>query len=131
MAESLEVFKYKDSQVRTVIANGEVWLVAKDVCDVLELDNPTKALMPLDDDEKMTLRISEGNRGNQNEKVINEPGLYALILRSKTPQAKMFSRFVCHEVLLTLSRTLHDKKGEEVDAKTHGVQILQSVLEAY
>ena len=105
MNNSLQVFSYKEQKVRTTIIDGEVWFVAKDVCDVLELTNPTEALKALDEDEKNTLRISEGNRGNPEMNIINEPGLYALILRSNKPEAKAFSRWVRHEVLLTINKT--------------------------
>ena len=65
----LQLFNYGDNPVRAIEQNGEFWFVAKDVCDALELTNPTEAIKSLDDDEKNTLRISEGNqnqRGNPN-----------------------------------------------------------------
>ena len=76
--------------------------MAKDVCDIQELSNPTEALRSLDEDERSSLRITEGtspNGGNPNVNVINEPGLYALVLKSRKPEAKDFSRWVRHEVL--------------------------------
>jgi len=104
----LQLFNYGDSPVRAIEQNGEFWFVAKDVCDALELTNPTEAIKSLDDDEKNTLRISEGNqnqRGNPNFNVISESGLYALIMRSNKPAAKRFSKWVRKEVLPTLLRT--------------------------
>lgn len=110
MNSSIQVFDYEDFTVRTYTdENGEVWLVAKDVCDVLGLSNPTEALKSLDDDEKMTLRDSEGHSGQRGGaqflNVINEPGLYKLTFRSKKPNAKEFTRRVTHEILPSIRKT--------------------------
>lgn len=104
MLNKLQVFSYKESPVRTVELNGEVWFVAKDVCDILGLSNPTMAVNELDDDERNTLSITEGIRGNPNMNVINEPGLYALVFKSRKPEAKDFSRWVHHEVLPSIRK---------------------------
>ncbi len=64
-----------------------------DVCKALDIGNPTQTLTRLDDDEKSdTLISTEGNRGNPNVTIINEPGLYALVLGSHKPEAKAFKR---------------------------------------
>lgn len=99
METGLQVFKYKGEQVRTVERDGEVWFVAKDVCDALGLSNARKAVKSLDEDEKNTVTIGYGNRGNPNMTVINEPGLYRLIFKSTKAEAKEFTRWVTHEVL--------------------------------
>lgn len=107
MENALQVFNYKEQVVRTVERDGEVWFVAKDVCDVLGLVNPSKAVSELDDDERSSLTISEGTSpkgGNPNMNVISEPGLYALVLKSRKPEAKEFSRWVRHEVLSTIRK---------------------------
>ena len=98
---ALQVYTYKAQKVRTTEIEGEIWFVAADVCDILELSNPTEALRALDDDEKNTLRITEGiqGRGNPNMNVINEAGLYKLTFNSRKPEAKAFTRWVTHEVL--------------------------------
>ena len=101
----IQAFNYNSGIVRTLERDGEIWFVAKDVCDVLELANPTEALRALDDDEKNSLRISEGNRGNPNVNVINEPGLYRLAFRSNKPEAKKFTKWVASEVLPTIRKT--------------------------
>ena len=103
--QSVMLFEYESTEVRTVVIDDEVWFVAKDVCDILGLDNPTEAIRPLDEDEKNTLRISEGNRGNPNVNIISESGVYALVFRSNKPEAKAFSRWVRHEVLPQIRRT--------------------------
>ena len=88
--------------VRVVMRGAEPWWVAADVCEALELSNPSEAIKPLDDDEKGSLRISEGTSpkgGNPNVTVISESGLYTLILRSNKPEAKQFRKWVTTEVL--------------------------------
>ena len=66
------------------VIDGEPWFVAADVCMVLELGNPSQALKRLDDDEKSNTLISnEGSAGNPNVSIVNEPGLYTLVLGSR------------------------------------------------
>ena len=101
-------FLYGPESVRVVEQNGEPWFVAADVCRVLGLGNATEALRRLDDDEKNTLRTSEGIPGNPNINVVSESGLYNLIFRSNKPEAKNFKRWVTHDVLPSL------RKGEIV-----------------
>ena len=102
---ALQVFNYEGQQVRTVEKDGESWFVAKDVCDILELTNPTEALRGLDGDERNTLRITEGNRGNPDVNVITESGVYELIFKSRKPEAKNFRRWLRKEVLPQIKRT--------------------------
>ena len=106
---SLQLFNYEGHSVRTTVVNGEVWFVAKDVCDILGLADVTSALRGLDDDEKMTLqnqRSHSGQRGGaQSLNVINEPGLYALVFRSNKPEAKAFARWVRHDLLPQVMHT--------------------------
>lgn len=110
MNSEIQVFQYSQTQtmdVRMVMQDGEPWWVLADVCQVLELVNPSKVAERLDDDEKNTLTLSEGirGRGNPNVTIINESGLYSVILRSDKPQAKAFKRWVTHEVLPSIRRT--------------------------
>ena len=85
--------------IRAVEIDGEPWFVAKDVCDALEIGNASQALSRLDDDEKNTLILNDGIPGNPNKAVVNEPGLYSLIMSSRKHEAKAFKRWVTHEVL--------------------------------
>ena len=109
MTNALQVFNYKAKEVRTTIIDGEIWFVAKDVCDVLEIKNARDAVSMLDDDEKMTVDNSDGHSGQrggaQSYNVINEAGLYALVFRSNKPEAKEFSRWVRHDVLPSIRQT--------------------------
>lgn len=103
----LQIFENQDfGRLRTVMVDGEPWFVAADVCKALDLDNPTQALTRLDEDEKShTLISNEGNRGNPNVSIVNEPGFYTLVLGSRKPEAKAFKRWVTHEVLPALRKT--------------------------
>ena len=101
----LQVFNNEEfGQVRTVTQGEDVWFVAKDVADVLGYNNTSKAIqMHVDEDEKADLPIWDG-RQNRNQKVINESGLYSLILSSKLPNAKKFKKWVTSEVLPSIRK---------------------------
>lgn len=98
-------FSFGEHAVRVMAREGEPWFVLADVCSVLEHSNPTSAARRLDDDEKITLNISEGNRGNPNTTIINESGLYTLILTSRKAEAKRFRKWVTAEVLPSIRKT--------------------------
>lgn len=87
--------------VRAMMRNGEPWFVATDVCRALEVQNITQALSRLDEDERSMLNI--GRQGNAN--IVNEPGLYTLVLGSRKPEAKAFKRWVTHEVIPSIRKT--------------------------
>ena len=95
---NLTVFDFESQIVRVVIHEGLPWWVAADVCAVLELDDTSKAVSRLDEDEKGTNSIRTPG-GNQDMLCVNEPGLYALVLTSRKPQAKAFKRWLTHEVI--------------------------------
>lgn len=99
MNQLQQIFNYEGLDVRTLLIDGEPWFVAKDVCDVLEISNSRDALTRLDDDEKQTVALTDTLSRNPNTQVINEPGLYSLVLSSRKPEAKQFKRWVTHEVL--------------------------------
>lgn len=98
------VFPVTNQEVRITDRNGEPWWVAKDVCEVLDIGNSRMALSRLDDDEKGVISIDTLG-GNQEVSIINEAGLYSLILTSRKPEAKEFKRWVTHEVLPTIRKT--------------------------
>ncbi|MBQ8569337.1 MAG: Bro-N domain-containing protein [Oscillospiraceae bacterium] len=95
-------FNYHGNDLRTVEINGELWWVLKDVCDVLELSNPTVTANRLDEDEVTKLDLG-GQIGITN--IINESGLYSVILRSDKPQAKPFRRWITHDVIPQIRKT--------------------------
>ncbi len=92
----LNVFTYNGNEVRTVQHNGETWWILKDVCIILGLKNPTMIVERLEDDEVAKFNLG-GLSGETN--IINESGLYNVILRSDKPEAKPFRKWVTSEVL--------------------------------
>ena len=92
------IFRYSNKDVRVVMVDGNPWWVLKDVCDVLELTSPHKVAERLEDDEKGRNLIPTLG-GSQEFTVINESGLYNVILRSDKPEAKKFRKWVTQEVL--------------------------------
>ena len=82
-----ELLKFEDRTVRMILKDGEPWWVAKDVCDILGHTNSRMALDRLDADEKGVSRTYTPG-GAQDLAVVNEPGLYALVMGSRKPEAK-------------------------------------------
>lgn len=102
---SLSVFKFDDFQVRTISGqDGEPWFVAADVAQALTISRTDDAVSRLDDDEKGTDTIRTLG-GDQQMTVINESGLYSLILTSRKPEAKRFKKWVTSEVLPAIRKT--------------------------
>ena len=90
--------------IRAEEHDGTIWFCAKDVCAALELKEVSKHVEKLDDDEKGT-KVFRTLEGPQKMMVINESGLYTLILRSNKPKARAFRKWVTSEVLPTIRRT--------------------------
>lgn len=112
---AIEVFNNEEfGSVRTTMINGEPWFVAVDVCKALEID--ATATRRLDEDEKNTLRLTQGTSGNPNVTVVNEYGLYSLILGSRKPEAKTFKRWITHDVIPTIRKTGSYLTGEDAAA---------------
>lgn len=109
MNEMMTVFENEQfGQVRTVERNGEPWFVAADVCKILNHTNVSVALQMLDEDErgKQSLGQVSGNGVIQTREmnVVNEAGLYQLIIRSNKPEAKAFKRWITHEVIPSIRK---------------------------
>lgn len=100
----LQIFNFQNAPVRTVIVDGQPWWVAKDVCEILGLGNPRSSLSRLEEDEK-GVHTMDTLGGNQEMAIVNEPGLYSLIIRSRKNEAKVFKRWVTHEVLPSIRKT--------------------------
>lgn len=81
--------------------DDEPWFVAKDVCEILEIQNPTQAADRLDEDERAMFNI--GRQGETN--IVSESGLYSLTLGSKKPESKPFKRWITHEVIPAIRKT--------------------------
>ncbi|EJV7431266.1 BRO-like protein [Escherichia coli] len=105
------VFSFESqSDIRAIIINGDPWFIALDVCNALGISNNRDALLKLDDDEKNTVALTDGKRGNPNTLIISESGLYTLILRCRdavTPGTipYRFRKWVTGEVLPQIRRT--------------------------
>lgn len=102
MNQLQRLFEYEGKQVRTIIKDGEPWFVAKDVCEILEIDS--SQTRRLDEDEKGLYSIQTPG-GVQQMVCVNEPGLYSLVLKSRKPEAKQFKRWITHEVLPSIRKT--------------------------
>ena len=101
--QELKIFESAEfGEIRVAEINGEPWFIAADVCRALEVKNGRDAIARLDEDEKNTVVLTDGTPGNPNMAIINEAGLYALVLSSRKPEAKAFKRWVTHEVLPTI-----------------------------
>jgi prophage antirepressor-like protein len=102
---NLTVFTYTEHDIRTLAIDGEPWFVARDVCDVLGIQNVSDTLRKvLDDDEKGVATVYTPG-GEQQMATVNEAGLYSLILRSRKAEAKQFKRWVTHDVLPAIRKT--------------------------
>jgi prophage antirepressor-like protein len=106
---SLVPYVFKEKQVRAVVKDGVPWLVAKDVCGVLGIRQPTRTVKNFPKDEVSAVSIthlsSNGVRQDREMLVVNEPGLYRLIFQSRKPEAEAFKRWIFHEVLPAIRNT--------------------------
>ncbi|MER2001266.1 MAG: ORF6C domain-containing protein [Carnobacterium inhibens] len=98
---NLQIFNFDSQNVRTQIINNDPWFVAIDVCNILDIKNPSDAIKRLDDDERSRLNL--GRQGEAN--IVNEFGLYSLVLSSRKPEAKSFKRWITHEVIPSIRET--------------------------
>lgn len=106
---NMTVFKFEESTpIRSLVKDGEPWFVAKDICGVLGISNNRDALAALDEDEKSNVGksdISNIEVPNRGLSIINESGLYALVIRSNKPNARKFRKWITSEVLPSIRKT--------------------------
>ena len=108
MENMIETFRSKQfGDVRIALINGEPWFITVDVCKALGIADATKAMERLDDDEGTRIKIAHPQNPQKVMEInaVNEPGLYALVLSSRKPEAKAFKRWVTHEVLPIIRKT--------------------------
>lgn len=110
---NIQIFKYENNDVRTVEMNGEPWFVLKDVCGVLGLSNHKVTAQRLDRDEVSQTYLTDSIGRKQETTVINESGLYSVILRSDKPKAKPFRKCVTSEVLPSIRKNGGYIAGQE------------------
>lgn len=101
---NLQIFNYKGKEVRTVEKDGQPWWVLKDVCGVLDLAEAHRVATRLDEDERTQVTVTDSLGRNQETTVINESGLYNVIIRSDKPEAKPFRKWVTSEVLPSIRK---------------------------
>lgn len=128
MSAAIIPFDFEEQAVRIVMRDDAPWFVAADVCRVLEIGNPTDAARRLEDDE-VTLDTIEGSHRPTN--LVNESGLYALILTSRKPAAKRFRKWVTAEVLPALrNRGRYELPGGEAQMHEISADRLIELLQA-
>ena len=104
--ENLQVFNSEEfGQIRTMVIDGEPWFVGKDVAEALGYERPTDTVRKRVDDEDRGISKMETPSGKQEMTIINESGLYTLVLGSKLDSAKRFKRWVTSEVLPAIRKT--------------------------
>lgn len=91
-------------KVRVVEQGGEPWFVANDVCEALDIKNSRDALTRLDEDEKANVGLNDGSQ-TRRMNVVNEYGLYILVMASRKQEAKEFKRWIAHEVVPAIRKT--------------------------
>ena len=104
-SEIMTFEKAEFGSIRVKEIDGEPWFVVKDVCGALGLENTTKAMSRLDRDEFTSSKVTDSSGREQESYLVNEPGLYSLVLSSRKPEAKAFKRWVTHEVLPAIRKT--------------------------
>lgn len=100
----IQIFNYQNNEVRTVEMNGEPWFVLKDVCEVLGISHITDTAKRMDEDEVGQTEVTDSMGRKQSTYIINESGLYNVILRSDKPEAKPFRKWVTSEVLPSIRK---------------------------
>ena len=97
----LHIFNSEEfGEIRTVSINNEPWFVASDICKALDISNPSVAIARLDEDERSKFNLGRQGEGN----IVNEYGLYSLVLASRKPEAKKFKRWITHEVIPSIRK---------------------------
>lgn len=127
----IQIFKNEQfGEVRTIAKDGEPWFVANDICKVLGHTNSRVAVAALDEDEKGVSKVYTLG-GEQQMTVVNEAGMYQLVIRSNLPAAKAFKRWITHEVIPTIRR--HGAYATETTIESiiadpeSGIKLLQAL----
>lgn len=134
MNNEIRKFDFRGAALRTLTdESGEPWFVAKDVCDVLGYTNASKAISDHVDSEDKLNNESLSSLGQRGGWLVNESGLYSLVLSSKLPTAKEFKRWVTHEVLPQIRRTggyiPTSESDSDEDIMARAVLVAQKTIE--
>jgi prophage antirepressor-like protein len=126
--KDVSIFKFNDKEVRAIEIDGKPYFVARDVCDVLEIKDITSTIKRLDEDEKLTKKLSVSGQ-SRDIWIINESGLYKLIFTSNKPEAKSFTKWVTDEVLPAIRKHGEYRSKENnvsISDIEEGLQILEN-----
>ena len=136
MIDFLKEFANGSYHIRTFKDDsGSLWFSAADICSALGLTNPSQAIGRLDDDEKSIAVSAIRTSGSPKVLVVNEPGMYALVLASRKPDAKAFKRWITHDVLPSIRQYggyidgMENLKGEDAAAVARQIMDLKAQVD--
>ena len=131
MATDIQIFKNEQfGQIRVVERDGEPWFVAVDICGALDIANSRDALTRIDEDEK-GVALTDTLGGAQEVAVVNEPGLYSLVLGSRKSEARAFKRWITHDVIPAIRKTGMYATPATVEAILANPDTMIQVLQAF
>lgn len=102
---SLQLFNYEHHEVRTILIDGEPWFVLNDLCKVLEIANPYNVVDRLDSEYLRKTEVLDGRGISRETNIVNESGMYEVVIRSNAPTAAMFRKWLVAEVLPAIRKT--------------------------
>lgn len=127
---ALQTFNSEFGRIRSVKINSEPWFVGKDIADALGYENARKELTDHVDDEDKRLWKIQTTSGVQDMTVVNESGVYSLILASKLPSAKQFKHWVTSEVLPSIRRTgKYDAESAKIEERRAKLKMEEAKME--
>lgn len=142
MQNQISTFNFEHSAIRVIAINNEPWFVVKDICDTLDISNPSKAILNLDDDEKMissdsNLKLGSAGNGAQSLALVSESGMYTLILRCRDAVKKgsvphRFRKWVTAEVLPQIRKTgSYSQNTHEIRPLVEQPELLSLLIRSY
>jgi len=128
----LQIFEHNNfGRIRTITIDGEPWFVGKDVSDALGYVNTRKALLDhVDEADRNTVTIRDGIPGNPNKTIINESGLYSLVLSSKLPQARTFRRWITSSVIPSIRKHGAYITDDTLDSMMNSPEFTEALMDA-
>jgi anti-repressor protein len=121
---ALEVFRYADGELRTLVIDGEPWFVLSDICRVLDIANAGNVAARLDDADVRQADISSGGQ-RRRVSIVSESGMYEVVIRSDKAEARQFRWWITHEVIPSIRRT-----GAYAVPETREQLLARAVIEA-
>lgn len=131
LTTDIQIFQNEQfGQIRVVERDGEPWFVAVDICGALDIANSRDALTRIDEDEK-GVALTDTLGGAQEVAVVNEPGLYSLVLGSRKSEARAFKRWITHDVIPAIRKTGMYATPATVEAMLANPDTMIQVLQAF